>query len=196
MLRVGLTGGLASGKSTVAARLAALGAVVFDADQIVAELYRPGRPGEAAARELFGEAVLDSRGAVDSGKLAQIVFRDSASRRALEARIHPLVGAEIERRFAEAERGGAAVAVAEASQLLEAGTEDRYDRVLLVVAPEEERIRRWIEKGGGLEDALGRMAAQIPPAEARTRATDILMNDGTLAELETKVEELHRRWTE
>jgi dephospho-CoA kinase len=194
VIRVGLTGGLASGKSTVAARLAKLGAEVFDADQIVAELYVPGGPGEAAAWDLFGDAVFDDRGSIDRRRLARLVFAAPEKRRALEARIHPLVGAEIERRFGDAERRGAAVSVAEASQLLEAKTEGRYDRVLLVVAPEAERIRRWIAKGGNPDDARRRMAAQIPPEEAQRRATDVLVNDGSLEELERKVDELYAGW--
>ena len=194
MLRVGLTGGLASGKSTVAADLSKLGAKVFDADRIVADLYRPGGPGEAAAADLFGKEVLDPAGAVDRTSLARVVFADPAKRHALEARIHPMVGAEIERLFEKARREGAQVAVAEASQLLEAATEDRYDRVLLIVAPEDQRIGRWTGKGGDPDDARRRMAAQIPPAEARRRSTDVLVNDGTLEELRRKVEELFRGW--
>jgi dephospho-CoA kinase len=194
VIRIGLTGGLASGKSTVAAYLSALGAAVFDADRIVADLYRPDGPGEAAAAELFGTEVLDDRGSVDRTSLARIVFADPAKRHALEARIHPMVGAEIERLFEEARRRGARVAVAEASQLLEAATEDRYDRVLLIVAPEEERIGRWSRKGGDPDDARRRMAAQISPEEARRRATDVLSNDGSLEELKEKVEALFHSW--
>jgi len=149
VLRVGLTGGLASGKSTVAGILADLGAAIFDADGFVARLYEPGAAGETAARELFGEAVEDERGAVDRARIARLVFGDPAARQALETRIHPLVREEIERRFREAEDLGFPLAVAEASQLLEAGTEDRYDRVLLVVAPEAERIRRCRWPGFG-----------------------------------------------
>ena len=195
MLRIGLTGGLASGKSTVAAHFSALGAAVFDADRIVADLYRPGGPGEAVAAELFGTEVLDRRGAVDRPKLARIVFADPEKRRELEWRIHPMVGAEIERLFEETRRKGARIAVAEASQLLEAATESRYDRVLLVVAPEEERIRRWIAKGGDPDDARRRMAAQISPEEARRRAADVLVNDGSPDDLRKKVESLFRSWT-
>ena len=194
MLRVGLTGGLASGKSTVGEYLRACGAEVFDADEIVAELYRPGGPGEAIARELFGGEILDAGGAVDRSRLGALVFRDPASRHALEARIHPLVRAEIARRFEDAARNRAPVAVAEASQILEARTEDAYDRVLLVVAPDAERVRRWGAKGGDPDDARRRIAAQIPPAEAKPRASDVLVNDGTLQELRRKVEELYRGW--
>jgi dephospho-CoA kinase len=194
VLRVGLTGGLASGKSTVAARLAEKGAIVFDTDEIVAALYAPGAPGEAAARELFGDQIFDDHGAIDRARLAQLVFGNAEKRRALESRIHPLVPAEIERRFAEAERRGAAVAVVEASLLLEAKREDRYDRILVVVAPEEERIRRWSGKGGDPQDARARIAAQIAPEEAVRRATDVIVNDGTLEELKQKVDRLYDSW--
>lgn len=196
MLRIGLTGGIASGKSTVAGILRDLGAAIFDADRFVARLYEPGSAGETAARELFGEAVEDERGAVDRAKVARLVFGDPAARQALEARLHPLVREEIERRFLEAQAAGFAVAVAEASQLLEAGSEDRYDRVLLVVAPEAERVRRWSARGRDPEDARRRMRAQMSPEEAGRRATDVIVNDGSVEDLKGKVEELFRGWTE
>jgi dephospho-CoA kinase len=195
VLRVGLTGGLASGKSEVAAILRDLGAVVFDADAIVRELYAPGAPGEAAARTLFGDRVLGPDGRVERSRIAEIVFADPAARHALEARIHPLVRAECARRFGEAERSGARVAVAEASQLLEERSESNFDRVLLVVAPDADRMLRWTAKGGDEEDARRRMAAQISPDAACERAHDVIVNDGTLADLRRKVTELYRRWT-
>jgi dephospho-CoA kinase len=194
VLRVGLTGGLASGKSTVARRLGELGAEVFDADRIVGELYASGGAGEAAAWDLFGSEIYDDHGAVDRARLARLIFADPEKRRALESRIHPLVGEEIRRRFADADRRGVPVAVAEASLLLEAHAEGPYDRVVLVVAPEEERIRRWSARGGDPDDARGRMAAQIPPEEARRRATDVIVNDGTLDELKRKVDAMYHRW--
>jgi dephospho-CoA kinase len=194
LLRIGLTGGLASGKSTVALFLAERGAHVFDADVIVSDLYAPGGPGEAAARELFGTDVVGPDGRIDRTRIAAVVFADPSKRHALEARIHPMVGAEIERRFARAQQAGARVAVAEASQLLEAATEGRYDRVVVVVAPEDERIRRWTGKGGDPDDARRRMSAQISPDEARARADDVIVNDGSLADLARKVEALYTDW--
>src|SRR5712692_4647696 len=196
MLRIGLTGGLASGKSTVAEILRELGAVVFDADAIVRNLYAPGGPGESAARELFGKEILGAGGEVDRARIAQRVFTDEAARHALESRIHPLVRREIEQRFDDAQRQGASVAVAEASQLLEARTESGHVRVLLVVAPEGERLRRWEAKGGDAEDARRRIASQISPSQSLDRAHDVIVNDGTLEELRTKVEEVWRKWQE
>jgi dephospho-CoA kinase len=195
MLRVGLTGGLSSGKSTVAAMLADLGAVVFDADEIVRRLYDPGQPGEAAARELFGDAVLDESGRVDRARIAELVFADPAKRHALEARIHPLVRQERARRFAEARRSGAAVAVAEASQLLEAKTASEYDRIVVVTAPEAQRVRRWQDKGGDPDDARRRMRSQLPPSAAADRADDVIVNDGSLENLREKVQALWQNLT-
>ncbi len=196
MLRVGLTGGLASGKSTVAGILRGLGAVVFDADEIVRELYAENGAGARAARELFGPRVLGADGTVDRARIAEIVFTDPAARHALEARIHPLVREERGRRFAKAERRGAVVAVAEASQIFESGTEGDYDRVLAVVAPDADRFRRWEDKGGDVEDARRRMAAQVPADAARARAHQVLVNDGTLDDLRRRVEEIYRGWTQ
>jgi dephospho-CoA kinase len=171
-----------------------LGAVAFDADEIVRGLYEPGQPGAAAAHELFGSAVLDPSGVIDRTRIAEIVFADPAKRHALEARIHPLVREERGRRFREAEASGARVAVAEASQLLEAKSESDYDRVLLVIAPEAERIRRWEQKGGDPEDARRRMQSQLPASTAERRADDVIVNDGSVEDLRTKVETLWRRW--
>lgn len=194
MLRVGLTGGLASGKSTVARLLAERGAAVFDADDLVRELYHPGGAAMHAAKDLFGEAVLDADGAVDRAKVAEIVFHDSARRHALEARIHPIVREERERRFGQAEWAGAKVAVCEASLLFEAGTESEYDRVLLVTAPLEERLRRWVAKGGSEEDGRRRVAAQVPSEEAAKRAHEIIVNNGSADDLRRQVDEIWGRW--
>ncbi len=194
MLRVGLTGGLASGKSTVARMLAERGAAVFDADALVHDLYQPGGAAVHAARDLFGEAALDANGAVDRAKVAEIVFHDPAKRRALESRIHPLIREERERRFGQAEWAGARVAVCEASLLFEANTESEYDRVLLVVAPDEERIRRWVSRGGDEGDARRRIAAQILPEEAARKAHEIIVNNGSPEDLRRQVEEVWKRW--
>ncbi|MFN2386201.1 MAG: dephospho-CoA kinase [Thermoanaerobaculia bacterium] len=195
MLRIGLTGGLASGKTTVAGLLRELGASVFDADEIVRNLYGAGGDGARAARDVFGEEALQPDGSVDRVRVAALVFSDPGRRRRLEERVHPLVRAELQKKFHEAEASGADVAVAEASQILEAGTQGNYDRILLVTAPMEERVSRWKAKGGDPEDARGRMAAQILPDEAARHAHDAIVNDGTLAELARKVEALYRTWT-
>jgi dephospho-CoA kinase len=194
MLRVGLTGGLASGKSTVARLLADRGAAVFDADELVHALYLPGGAAAFAARDLFGAAALDENGEVERARVAEIVFQNPERRQALEARIHPLVREERERRFGRAAWAGAKVAVCEATLLFEAGTESEYDRILLVVAPLEQRVRRWVERGGTADDARRRIAAQIDPEDAARRAHEIIVNDGSAEDLRRQVEEVWSRW--
>lgn len=195
MLRVGLTGGIASGKSAVAALLRDLGAVVFDADDIVRSLYAPGAPGARAVDELFGPDALAGDGSVDRARVASIVFANPDRRRRLEKRIHPLVREELDRRFAEALAAGARVAVGEASQILEAGSEASFDRILLVTASEATRMARWRQRGGDASDARRRMDAQLSPKAAARRADDVIVNDGTLPELARKVGALYRQWT-
>ena len=194
MLKIGLTGGVSSGKSTAARFFAELGAAVFDADQIVAGLYEPGAPGTKAVAELFGGEFLSPGGAVDKPRLAREVFRDSAARKRLEAAIHPLVVEEIRRRFSAAESEGRPAAVAEASQILEGGYEKEFDRVVLVVSPEIVRMKRWRDKGLDPEELARRMAAQIVETEARKKADDVLVNAGTVEELRQKVADLYSGW--
>lgn len=185
-VRVGLTGGLASGKSTVARMLAARGATVIDADRLVAELYRPGEPGARAAAELFGEEVLDGAGAVDREGLAAVIFSDPEARRRLERAVHPLV----RERFADIARDTGGVVVLEATLLVEAGHAPDFDTVVTVEADPEARVRRAVERGMEEAEARRRLAAQ-GDGEARRAAADVVIrNDGDLEELERQVEGL------
>lgn len=194
MLRVGLTGGIGSGKSAAARILHDSGAATVDADRIVAALYAPGSAGTAAVARLFGAAMLEPDGAVSKAALGTLAFRDPEARRRLEAAIHPLVVAEIRRRFAEAERAGAPVAVAEASQLLEAGYAGEFDRVVLVVAPRAVRLARAEARGISRAEAERRMDAQMAEEKARALADDVVDNAGTVEDLRKRVEALYRSW--
>ncbi len=194
MLKIGLTGGISAGKSTAGKILAELGASVFDADAIVAELYAPGGAGARLVSELFGKDFLAPGGAVDKATLGREVFADAAARRRLEHAIHPLVVAEIARRFTAAEKQGTAVAVAEASQIFEAGYESEFDRVVLVVSPEIVRMKRWREKGLEPAELARRMAAQVVENEARKKADDVIVNAGTVEDLRKTVTSLYARW--
>jgi len=194
MLRVGLTGGIASGKSTAGKILHDLGAAVFDADAIVAELYAPGAAGSRAVAELFGGDVLAPDGSAAKAVLARLAFSDPDARRRLEAAIHPLVVAEIRRRFAQAERAGAAVAVAEASQIFEGGYAKEFDRVVVVASPDAARGARAAARGVPAEELRRRSAAQIAPAEARVLADDVVENAGSPEELKEEVAALYARW--
>ncbi len=185
-LLVGLTGGLAAGKSTVAALLAEAGCTVVDADRLVAELYRPGEPGAARVQELFGDSLLDADGAVDHRALGDRVFADPLARRRLEEAIHPLVGERF--RQLAAARGG--IVVLEATLLVEAGWADAFDLVVDVEAPFEVRVRRAVERGLAEAEARRRLAAQGDGAARRAAAGCVLHNDGDPSRLRQQVEAL------
>lgn len=185
--KVGLTGGIASGKSTVARWLAEAGFTVVDADGIVRELYAPGQPGAAAVRELFGPEALRPDGGVDHAAVARRVFADAAERRRLEAAIHPLV----RQRFTEiaaATAGG--VAVYEATLLVEAGQAPHFDLVVTVEADPEVRIARAVARGMDEAEARRRLAAQGSGDARRAAAQRVIRNDGDLAALREQVDAL------
>ena len=185
-LLVGLTGGIASGKSTVGRWLRDLGCSVADSDQLVAELYRPGEAGAEAVRRLFGPDMLDEDGAVDRATLAAVVFGDLGQRRKLEAEIHPLVGQAF-RTWAEANDG---IVVYEVPLLVETGGRGRFDVIVTVEADPERRIERAIERGVDEESARARLAAQASSASRIDSADYVLHNDGSLADLRAQVERI------
>lgn len=186
--RVGLTGGLASGKSTVARRLAASGIKVFDADRMVAELYGAGEAGTKAVARLFGSQLLTPEGAVDKPALARLVFRDPAARARLESAIHPLV----RERFRTLAESASGVAVLEATLLVEAGYAPDFDWIVSVEAPREQRLERAMARGLSEVDASARLEAQGDGAERRAAADEILENDGDLGRLEELADRLAR----
>ena len=185
-LLVGLTGGLAAGKSTVAQRLREHGCHVIDADRLVAELYEPGEAGAIRVGDLFGAEVLDPNGRVDRRTLAAVAFADETARRRLEAALHPLV----RERFLDLAEGLEGVVVCEAALIVEADWADSFDLVVTVEAPLERRIERAVGRGMNRSDAERRLVAQGSGAARRAVAELVLVNDGDLEELERKVD----RW--
>lgn len=183
---VGITGGMASGKSTVVRWLGEAGFLVFDADRIVAELYAPGGRGAAAVRDLFGESVLQDDGSVDHPTVAGIVFADPDARKDLEAAIHPLV----HQRFAELAAAADGVVVYEATLMVESGGHRAFDLVISVEAPVEQRLAWAVERGMDEAAARARLEAQGDGAERRAGAHRTLENDGTLEDLRAKVDAL------
>ena len=192
MLRVGLTGGVASGKSEVARLLAARGAAVLDADAIVDALYRPGAGGAAAVAALFGPEVLTSAGGVDRGCLARRVLDDPAARRRLEAAVHPLVRAEVADWLAAQERSPhpPEVAVVEAALLVETGSFREYDRLVVVTAPLATRRAR--ARAAGWESERFERIASVQADDGRRAAVAhfVVRNDGDLGALERAVDAL------
>lgn len=182
--RVGLTGGIAAGKSTVASWLREAGLIVVDADHLVADLYRAGGDGAALVSELFGAPFLQADGSVDHPQLAAKVFGDPEARARLEAAIHPLV----KRSFEEIASQAASIVVLEAPLLVEAGLARDFDMVITVEADPAARIQRAVERGSSLADAEARLAAQTGEKTRCAAAHRILRNDGSLAELRAQVD--------
>jgi dephospho-CoA kinase len=187
MLRVALTGNIASGKSAVARIWADAGIPVVRADDLAREVVGPGTEGLQSVREEFGEGVLLEDGTLDRDATRRLVFGDPVARGRLEEILHPLIGARREEWIRIHEEHGTPLAVAEIPLLFEAELQDDYDIVVLVFAPREERLRRIVSDRGIQEnEALRIMAAQIPSREKMARADFVLDNGGTLGDLEIR----------
>lgn len=194
VLRVGLTGALGAGKSTVGKAMAARGAAVIDADQIARDVTAPGSPGERALLEHFGDRATaragpaGQPGQLDRKALADIVFSDAAERLALEAITHPLIRAEVLRRLDLAHNEVAVIEI----PLLDRRRKLDYglDVVVLIDAPENVAVQRAVARGMTETGARARIAAQPSGAERRLLADRVLVNDGGLDELESAVDEL------
>jgi dephospho-CoA kinase len=198
---VGLSGGIGSGKSSVAELLTRLGAVVIDADAIVHELQAPGSPVLRELAEAFGRGILDASGALDRAALGAIVFRDDRARGRLGAIMHPRVGAEMAKRLEAARRGGAALVVLDIPLLFEgrksgsgAAVRMDFDATVLVYAPEEIQIdRQMLRDGCDRDEALRRIRAQLPIEEKKGMADFVIDNSGTREATEQQVRALYDR---
>ena len=194
MRLVGLTGGIGSGKSTVARLLAERGAVVIDADQVAREVVEPGEPALAAIADRFGPDVIDDEGRLDRPAMAAIVFGDEASRRDLEAITHPRIGERIAQRIADAQAaedadGRERLVVLDHPLLVESGAAEGYETVIVVEAPLDVRVRRLVEARGMDEaDARARVKAQADDATRRAAATHVVDNSGDLDALGAQVD--------
>lgn len=180
---IGLTGGIAAGKTVVADRLAKLGAVRIDADRLAREVVQPGTPALAAIAERFGTGVIAPDGTLDRPALGSVVFQDPDARRDLEAITHPAVRAlSAERMAAAGEADADAVVVYDIPLLVESGRVDEFDRVVVVYAPREERIRRLVElRGMSPEEAARRIASQATDDERLAVADDVIDSGVSLA---------------
>lgn len=192
MLKVGLTGGIGSGKSEVSRRLGARGAMVIDADKIAREVVEPGTDGLARVVAVFGPQVLREDGSLNREKLGSIVFADSEKLAALNAIVHPLVGARVAELQAAADPG--AVVVYDVPLLAENNLAPMYDVVIVVDASDDVRLARLVgTRGMSEQDARARIAAQATREERLKVADIVIPNEGTLDDLEARVAEV---WAE
>lgn len=188
---VGLTGGLASGKSTVARILGDLGVATLDADAVVHRLYAPGGDGARAVQALFGRGALDASGAVDRAALRRLVLPDPEARRRLEGGVHPLVHREIRRWLGE--RPAGEPAVVEAALMVETGTWRGYDVVVVVWCTREQQVARARRRGLPPDRITALLDAQLPLDAKRSYADVVVDNTGDLEDLLGEVE---RAWAE
>jgi dephospho-CoA kinase len=192
-VRIGLTGGIGSGKSAVARRFVELGAVIVDADALAREVVEPGTPGLSAVIAEFGPEVVTSSGELDRATMAGIIFNDADRRAALEAIIHPLVRERSQALIDEA--GDDAIVVYDVPLLAEqvgsaADRRDEFDLILVVEAPEALRLDRLEERGVTRDDAVRRMANQATDAQRRDIADVVIINDDSLDVLNATVDDL------
>jgi dephospho-CoA kinase len=191
-LRVGLTGGIASGKSTVAQVFAELGVPVIDADRIARRVVEPGSPGLQGVIARFGAGFLAPDGTLDRRALRELIFKDSDAKRDLEGILHPLIRAQMQRQ-AEATTGP--YLILEIPLLAESGRPAGVDRVLVVDAAESDQVARLMARDGSSEQqAHAILAAQANRAERLRLADDILQNSGHPADLRHGVKRLHQRY--
>lgn len=198
---VGLTGGIACGKTTVAAMFGELGIPIIDADDLSREVVEPGTPGLARIVETFGSDVLDGDGRLDRKRVADIVFEDEAARQQLNAILHPLIGAAGAQHIASLQSHAAPYIVYEAALLVETGSYKAFTALVVVSAPPEAQKARLLARDGLTdEEAEARMASQWPLDEKVAVADYVVMNDGDTSQTRARVEEVHatlvKRFTE
>jgi dephospho-CoA kinase len=193
-LRIGLTGGIASGKSTVEKRFVELGVPVVNADDSSRIVTALGQPGLLAVTAAFGRSILTPDGGLDRRSLRSRIFQDPARRKELEAILHPLIREDMERRSAAAPGPYVVLSI---PLLVEGGIRDRVDRVLVVDADEDLQLERLMARDAvSAEEARAALAAQTSRVERLRVADDVLVNSGTVPELRQSVDRLHRRYLE
>ncbi len=187
-LHIGLTGNIASGKSTVSNQLAALGATIIDADLLARQAVEPGTTGLAAVQAHFGEGVLYPDGRLDRAALRRVVFDNPVARDALNQIVHPRVAALRDRALQAAQDRGDRIVISDIPLLFETGLDQAFDAVVFVDAPEAVRLARLMQNRDLPEaDARAMMSAQWPSAEKRARSTFVVDNDSSQDVLTTRV---------
>ena len=194
MIVIGLTGGIASGKSTVAKKLSELGAVVIDADKVGHEAFRPHTEAWRKVVAAFGKDILGKNDEIDRSKLAQLVFNDPKALKRLNRTMHPLMHSMVEKRIEALRRQGIQVVVLEATLLVEAKWTDLVDQVWVTITPGDTVINRLVsQKGFTDEQAKSRISSQTPISQRAKHADVVIRNDSDMDRLKKKVEELWRK---
>ena len=201
ILRVGLTGGIASGKSTIRELFAKFGCIAIDADALVAELYRPGAAGHEALVRTYGSEILRADGGIDREKLAAVAFRNAEEAQKLNRLIHPIVLDAAEQRMSVIEREnavlqGGAIVIVEATLLIEAGAVPRYDRLVVVDVDRETQIERAAARGMSRDEVLRRIANQLSREERLRHADYVIDNNGSLATAEERTRTVYEHLRE
>ncbi|HTY21205.1 MAG TPA: dephospho-CoA kinase [Geobacteraceae bacterium] len=191
---IGLTGGIASGKSSVARIMESLGGVIVDADLLAREAVLPGKPAYRSIVAEFGKGILNPDGTIDRQALGRIVFSDPSARRKLERITHPAIARLAEQRLSALRESGVQVVVYMAPLLIEAGVTDRVDEIWVVYVDRETQVERLIRRDGiGREEALQRLAAQMPMDEKIKLGNVVIDNNGAPHETEQQVREIWKR---
>ncbi len=195
MLLIGLTGGIASGKTLVANRFAELGVPVIDADVLAREVVRPNSGGLAALVEKFSDSILTDSGELDRAVLRSIIFAKPDHRKTVETILHPLIRQLSDRRIADAAADQHAYAIYAIPLLVETGQQERFDRILVVDVPQQLQLDRLMSRDDSTESqAVSILSAQASRVERLAIADDVIANDGTIEEAHRQVDELHQRY--
>ena len=190
---IGLTGGIACGKSTVAKIFEQLGSAVIDADRVARDVVATGSVGLQRVVDRFGREILDAAGGLDRAKLRGIIFKDPRAKKDLEAILHPLIGKESAKRMAAVERDGARICLYEAALLVETGSQRMYDGLIVVVAKRDIQIARLIRRDDCTrEEAQAALDSQMDLGEKASYADWVIDNSADLSALGVKVGQVHR----
>lgn len=193
-LRIGLTGGIGSGKTTACNLFKGMGVPVIDADQVTRDLTSPGKPALDAIARTFGRELIKDDGGLDRDRMRKIIFNDADARRKLESILHPLVYAEIERLTGEVDADYCIVSI---PLLLETGNADQFDRVLVIDVPEDiQRERATRRDNTDPMEIQSIIDSQISRSERLKLADDIVRNNGDIASLEKQINQIHEKYTE
>ena len=186
---IGLTGGIASGKSTASQIIRGLGITVIDADHIAHEVVSIGSVGLERVRLAFGPGVLNSDGSLNRKELGNKIFSDKNSRDLLESILHPLIQAEVQKQKSQSEKNGEEIVFYDVPLLFEKNLQSQFDDTVLITCSEKTQIERMRSRNGYAEDeALARLSSQLPLSEKEKMATVIIQNEGTFDDLKNEIE--------